>query len=269
MIATVNRRYGIKLLTFVSEQFLELLKQNQLDTFDKVWNYQVNWFEEPNERRGGWSGVGKVALINKTSAQVDGTTYAYIKKQQNHGRLTWRNPLNGEPTFKREFDRLAFLAEHQFAAPKVMFYAESKVDGKQSAVLMTAALDEYRDLSDLSLSWWKTASKKQQKNLIKVLATELRRFHDLGLVHRALYPKHIFVKNVGSSPEIALIDLEKARFSWMFWYRAFFDLAALNRHTACCRRTQCLAFFKTYLKQEKLTYKSKLLARMIIKRAQR
>ena len=136
MIATVNRRYGIKLLTFVSEQFLELLKQNQLDTFDKVWN----------ERRGGWSGVGKVALINKTSAQVDGTTYAYIKKQQNHGRLTWRNPLNGEPTFKREFDRLAFLAEHQFAAPKVMFYAESKVDGKQSAVLMTAALDEYRDL---------------------------------------------------------------------------------------------------------------------------
>ncbi len=257
------------MLTFVSEQFFKLLKQNQLDTFDKVWNYQVNWFEEPNERRGGWSGVGKVALPNKASTQVDAKTYAYIKKQQNHGRLTWRHPLRGEPTFKREFDRLTFLAEHQFVAPKVMFYAESKVDGKQCAVLMTEALDGYRDFSDLSFSWWKAASKTQQKILIKVLATELRRFHELGLVHRSLYPKHIFVKNVDSSPEIALIDLEKARFGWLFWYRAFFDLAALNRHTMCCRRTQRLAFLKTYLKQEKLTYTSKLLARMIIKRAQR
>ncbi len=257
------------MLTFVSEQFSALLKQNQLDTFDKVWNYQVNWFEEPNERRGGWSGVGKVALQNQASTQHSGETYVYIKKQQNHGRLTWRHPLSGEPTFKREFDRLTFLDEHQFAAPKVMFYAESKDDGKQCAVLMTEALDEYRDLSDLSLTWWKTASKAQQKNLIQVLATELRRFHGLGLVHRALYPKHIFVKNLDSSPEVALIDLEKARFSWIFWYRAFFDLASLNRHTTCCRRTQRLAFLKTYLKQEKLSCKSKLLTRMIIKRAQR
>ncbi len=63
-----------------------------------------------------------------------------------------------------------------------------------------------------------------------MITASVRDFHQLGLVHRVLYTKHIFVKEAEGQVKIALIHLEKARFSLFFWYRAYFDLAALNRH---------------------------------------
>lgn len=250
---------------FVAPQHAKILTTNQLNDFDSIWNLKVDWFEEPNMRRGGWSGVGQFQLKYNELASLD----LFVKKQQNHGRRTLFHPILGEPTFRREFQRLKFLEQHHFAAPKVVFYAESNVDGKPCAILMTEALSEYVPLDSLSAGWRLTASRSQQSQLTQKIAIELRRFHNLGLVHRALYPKHIFVKNAGHSPDIALIDLEKARFSLWFAYRAFFDLAALNRHAEGWRSTQRLAFFLAYMNIKKLNFFSKLMCRLIVKRAKR
>lgn len=250
---------------FIAPQHEKTLTLNQLSDFESIWNLKVDWFEEPNMRRGGWSGVGRFQLERAGLEPLD----LFVKKQQNHGRHTLFHPISGEPTFRREFERLKFLEKNNFAAPKVVFYAESKVDGKQCAILMTVALNEYVALDSFSEGWLSTASRSQQSDLIKKIATELRRFHDFGLVHRALYPKHIFVKNAEHSPEIALIDLEKARFSPWFAYRTFFDLAALNRHAEGWRATQRLAFFLAYMNIKKLSFFNKLMCRLIVKRAKR
>ena len=250
---------------FISSRHASILNRHQLNRFDAVWDYEIKWFEEPNQRRGGWSGVGRIALEDDSANQL----FLFVKKQQNHGRKTWLHPISGEPTFRREFAWLQFLEARQFHAPKVAFYAEHGSGADQRAVLMTEALTEYQPLDMLSDHLRAKASRKQQMVLIQKIAEEIRRFHDFGLVHRALYPKHIFVKDAESAPEIALIDLEKTRANRWFIFRAFFDLAALNRHAEGWRLTQRLAFFKHYLHIKKLNFLSKVLCRLIIKRSRR
>lgn len=250
---------------YIAPEHQQTLELNQMDAFEAIWDFKVDWFEEPNERRGGWSGVGRMSLENNVQEPLS----LFVKKQQNHGRKTCLHPLKGEPTFKREFERLKFLEKHQFAAPQVVFYAESNINAHQRAILMTKALEEYVPLDSLSGNWLQAATHYQKTQLIVKVAREIRRFHDIGLVHRALYPKHIFVKNADYSPEIALIDLEKARFNRWFILRAIFDLAALHRHAEGWRATQRLLFFLTYMKIKKLNYFSKLMCRLIVKRAKR
>ncbi len=148
-------------------------------------------------------------------------------------------------------------------------YAESQVGNHQRAVLVTEALTDFVPLDTLLETWFLHASLQEKNSLIMRIATEIRRFHDVGLVHRALYPKHIFLKLTDAQAEVALIDLEKARFSWLGWYRAFFDLAALNRHTVGLRRTQRLKFFMEYRRIQQLDWVSKRLCRLISQRSKR
>ncbi len=252
-------------IPFIASRHQALLAQHKLDTFDGMWDFKVDWFETPNERRGGWSGVGRVKLES-----ADGTASVFfVKKQQNHGRRTLRHPIKGEPTFRREFERLRFLSQHGFAAPVAVFYAESDAGGDQRAILVTEALSDFVPLDALEAGWRVTANQPQQHDLIMAVADALRRFHDFGLVHRALYPKHIFVKNAGTLPEIALIDLEKTRFSPWFRSRAAFDLAALCRHAEGWRAAQKMAFFLRYMRLKKLDAPAKQLCRAILRRAAR
>jgi tRNA A-37 threonylcarbamoyl transferase component Bud32 len=259
--------YGAKLLTFVADKYSDVLNKNQLDTFDKVWNYQVNWFEAPNERRGGWSGVGRLQLDVSGGKPL----CLFVKKQQNHGRLTLLHPIRGEPTFRREYKRLQYLADHEVGAPKVIFYGEKIIENKLCAILVTEELDGYQSLDSLTASWFAEdkLTRTHRQQLLKAIAASLRNFHQLGLVHRALYPKHIFVKNADMSTQVALIDLEKARFSPFFWYRAYFDLAALNRHAEHWTSVDRLYFLMQYCRLQRLGRFSKWFCRQLIKRSQR
>ena len=250
---------------FIATNFTDLLVHYQLNTFAQLWAKPIDWFETPNQRRGGWSGVGRLALINNAG----NTHIFYLKKQQNHGRRTWCNPILGEPTFRREFANLQLLAANHFAAPKVVFYAEGIDKNQPCAVLMTEELSDFKDLAELTETWLPTASRAKKMTLIKKIANEIKRFHGLGLVHRALYPKHIFVKNVNIAPEVALIDCEKMRCNNNQTNNAIFDLSALNRHSQGWRNTQRMAFLKHYLQINQLDCNSKKIARQILKRAAR
>lgn len=250
---------------FISDDYKPQLSRCSFADFNAIWDYKIDWYEEPNERRGGWSGVGRVNLV-----LGDGNTLClFVKKQQNHGRRTLTSPIKGEPTFRREFKRLVYLSEHNFAAPPVVFYGESSSRGAQRALLVTVALDDYQSLEEVLNLWWNIANPKKKSSLIAKVAIEIKRFHDLGLVHRALYPKHIFIKNFAYSPEIALIDLEKARFNFLSSYRAYFDLAALSRHSFNVSTRQKLTFFKQYLGIKKMNFYQKFLCRLIAKRSER
>jgi hypothetical protein len=247
---------------FQSNHYQEVFAQHQLADFDALWQKEIDWFERPNERRGGWSGVGTLKL---------GSLQVFVKKQQNHGRSTLLHPIKGEPTFRREFERLTFLAGHAYAAPQVVFYAESNKGGHQRAILITEALTDYVPLDVITKAWFKTATTTAtlQRRLLENVASAVRQFHALGLVHRSLYPKHVFIKDALTQPQIALIDLEKARFSPLFWWRAYFDLATLNRHTKYWRRTQRLYFFMQYVQLKKLTPLAKCFCRLVIRRSTR
>lgn len=249
---------------FQSTHYQAIFAQNQLHDFDAIWARAIDWFEAPNERRGGFSGVGKLFLHTS-----DGKSYTFfVKKQQNHGRKSWAHPVLGEPTFRREFRNLVFLQKRNIGVPVAVYYAENAAANQ--AILITEDLTNFVALDTINLSQLQPA---QQHNLIKKVASEIRRFHNAGMVHRALYPKHIFVKNAQSSvniaPEIALIDLEKARLSRLAWYRAYFDLAAFSRHAIGWDDRAKLLLIKNYLEKNELGFFDKLLSNMITRRANR
>jgi len=252
---------------FKTEYYQKFFKRFDLGDFDHIWNHPIDWFEEPNKRRGGWSGVGKLDL----NAAKDDFLSVFVKKQRNHGRRTLRHPFSGEPTFRREFVRLKYLERCNIRAPKVVFYDEKTVESAACAILITETLLEYEPLDLLTEHWFKQkqVSRKQKRVLLEQVAKVLRSFHQSGLVHRALYPKHIFVKHADTQPKVALIDLEKARFRKVFWYCAYFDLSALLRHAEHWSRSDKLYFFLAYFEAEKLSRSLKWLCKRIIKRANR
>ncbi len=249
---------------FQSAHYQQIFAQHQLPDFEAIWAREITWFEPPNERRGGWSGVGKLVLQTDNGQSLS----IFVKKQQNHGRKSWLHPVFGEPTFRREFQNLVFLQKRDIGAPKVVYYAE-KLATKQ-AILISENLADFVPLDTINLTQLQLA---QQKSLVKKIATEIKRFHDTGMVHRALYPKHIFVKNAESASdnttEIAVIDLEKARFSPLAWYRAYFDLAAFLRHAIGWQDESKLLLIKSYLEKSDLSFFDKLLYSLIRRRANR
>lgn len=252
---------------FQSTHYQAIFSQNQLHDFDAIWAREIDWFEAPNERRGGSSGVGRLQLDTPQGLPLR----VFVKKQQNHGRFSLRNPIKGEPTFRREFEHLTFLEKREFDAPRVVFYGEQSTKQQMRAILITVELTGFIPLDTLTheIATKEMMSAQKKRVLLASIASKLRCFHKLNLMHRALYPKHIFVATANTTPQIALIDLEKARFSPVFWNNAYFDLAALNRHAEHWRRTERLYFFMQYCQLTRLTGFSKWLCRLIIKRALR
>lgn len=244
---------------------------NQLDTFDRVWRYDVTWFEEPNNRRGGWSGVGRIELKLPDGGEMG----AYLKRQENHSRRTFWHPIKGEPTFTREFAMLNYLKKQGVPAPELLFFGEEMVDGRQRAILMTQELAGYRALDEVANDMFAgeqhphRPALTEQNALIRAVAKTVRKLHQAKIQHRSLYAKHIFVKQSNVDPEVVFIDLEKARHSWFSFYRTWLDLAALNRHSDHWSRTRRLYFYKQYLGISRLTASSKWLCRSILKRSQR
>ena len=194
-----------------------------------------------------------------------------VKKQKNHGRRTLLHPFSGEPTFRREFKRLKYLEQKKLGAPKVVFYGEKSTENSNRSILITKTLMGYESFDVVTQQMFERddITKKQKRQLLAEVAKASRHFHQAHLVHRAFYPKHIFVKNAISQPKIAFIDLEKSRFKRSINYAAYFDLSALLRHTEYWSQSDRLYFFLQYFQKPQLTPWLKVLCRQIIRRASR
>ena len=44
---------------YVDERWRPIMTYNGLPDFDALWRLDAQWFEEPNRRRGGWSGTAR------------------------------------------------------------------------------------------------------------------------------------------------------------------------------------------------------------------
>ena len=259
--------YFFDLIMFQSAHYKTIFERHQLGGFTQLWHHTIDWFEEPNYRRGGWSGVGQLVL----SQQGCNDLSVFVKKQQNHGRQTLWHPFSGEPTFRREFERLKYLEQKSILAPKVVFYGEQMIDGVGCAILITETLLDFEPLDQLTqqLLTFDQATRQRKRCLLKAIANASRRLHQSGVVHRAFYPKHIFVKNAFTQAEVAFIDLEKSRFKQLSIFATYFDLAALYRHAEGWSHSDCLYFLLHYFQTPHLTPWLKFLCRMIVKRAVR
>ncbi|MBJ9977009.1 phosphotransferase [Pseudomonas sp. S75] len=179
---------------------LALLQRHGLDDFEALWALQLDAVDEPNTGRGGWSSVFRLEL--------EGKGY-YLKRQRDYLTHTLHRPL-GEPTFAREFRNIRRYQALGIPALQAVFYGERKAGGAHRAMLMTRALDEWRDLETL-LAQWPQLGPAQRQGILAACAELARTLHAAGQVHGCFYPKHIFLRERREGWQAQLIDLEKTR----------------------------------------------------------
>jgi hypothetical protein len=251
---------------FIASEHQQTLELNHIDNFEAIWNLKVDWFEEPNERRGGWSGVGKLNL----KSMAKGSLGVFLKRQENHGRRTFRHPIKGEPTFSCEFRMMQHLARHQVPSLTPVAFGQRLHEGNLQSLLMTEELVGFIPLEEATNQLFLNGRPDLhvQKELIKRVATTVKKLHKAGIQHRSLYPKHLFV-DMSNLKEPVVIDLEKSRIKWFSFMRTFYDLSTLNRHAVHWSKTARLYFFKQYLGVEKLSAWQIMMLKMIAKRSTR
>jgi len=231
---------------YFADNWQAIFAHNGFRTFDDFWQREIEWFEQPNFRRGGWSGVGRCELKTPTG----GTVAVFVKRQENHVTRTWRHPIRGSATLEREFANLLEFERLRLPAPALLYFASHQVEGKLRAVLITEELGGFRSLEARAGEWSCNGRPAIQvrTNWIKAMAEVISRMHAHRFQHNCLYAKHLFLRaGVGEPIEIRIIDLEKARRRCLRNRAVYRDLDTLNRHAPGWSRTDRLRFLKAYL----------------------
>lgn len=249
---------------YVSESWLDVLKANELDTFEKLWPVAEDaWFEPPNHARGGWSGVTRQTL----NMPNGGTAGIFVKRQENHVYRSWRHFFRPAATLEREFRNCVRFRELGIPSMEPIYFAERRVDGKLRAILITCELEGYRPLDSADYRPISRLGRVQRNRLIESIAVVIRQMHAHHFQHTCLYPKHLFVKkNADASLDIRFIDLEKTR--WLPFRRQITmrDLDSLQRHAKGWARTDKLRFFLAYRQEKKVSLSSKKLLTAILRK---
>lgn len=185
----------------------QILAGAGLASFAALWDAATIAVETGNTARGGTSSVGVLELVTPA-----GLRRYYLKRQRNFNCRTLRHCWRGIPLAQREYQAIAALRERGIATLEVAAFGRERRAGEDRALLLTRALDGYRDL-DIWLA--ENPQQPMRERLMTAIGTLLAALHDAGWRHGCLYPKHLFVADDFAAGEVAtplrLIDLEKCK----------------------------------------------------------
>lgn len=208
----------------MSADLVELARLSGDAAIDAWLAVPGEWVEEPNERRGGQSGVKRI--LTSDGRQL------YRKQQHGHIYRSWRHPF-GYPTAMRERDALLHSHVLGVPVPKLLFAACRKQRGNWQAVLVTEALEGFCSLEQCyldrqELQWGEVLHHRVLKEIGRVLG----RLNRGKRQHGCLYLKHVFVRVRGDEVDVALIDMEKSRKRLTRWRAARHDLRQMARRSS-------------------------------------
>ncbi len=243
---------------YIAEKWQDILVFNNLDTSQKIWALKAEWFEEPNYRRGGWSGVSRIEL----KLPEGGSMFFYLKRQEDHVSRSLRHPIKGISTFLREFNNIEAFNRHSIPSLEVLFFEAWEENGHQRAVILTKELEGYYPLSSdqFQPGGEFVATLVQRGKLFSKLAWLMQKMHANNFQHNCFYLKHIFAKPMDDGElELAVIDLEKVKQRFSKKQAVFRDLYTLNRHAKNWALKDKVRFYQDYQNERKLSPQSKKL----------
>ena len=226
--------------TYRAKEWQDILRLQGLNSFEDLWeceknrNIETHWVEEPNQRRGGWSGVVRIVLHDAVGKE----RVAFLKRQSNHLYYSIGNPFKGRPTFEREFRNIIRFNRHKIPTVNPIYFSKRGND----AILMTEELTGYRSLKSWFQEWEETGFPKGvlRNRIINELARVVGKIHQNHYKHCCLVFKHVFLNLDNNEVKISIIDLEKLR----YW-------ASKQR----CRITDLDSLFRTRINKIKATDK--------------
>ena len=225
---------------FETPEINECFKKAGMDGFEQIWSMKLPFFEDPNYRRNGRSGVSKHTINDGNGCEMS----IFIKRQQNHNYRAWTHPLKGLPTFYREYKTILRLRQRQINTLRPLYFGVRKSGPDHQAILITLALDGFYPLTQ-----WEKFKGAKENSVIKQIAVELSKMHSYKIQHGGLYDKHIFAridKDTGEA-EAKLVDLEKSRYAFSRQKAALHDLDQLFRHSPAWRREHKQLLLEYYL----------------------
>lgn len=240
---------------YIADKWRDILVFNKLDSYEKVWALEAEWFEEPNYRRGGWSGVSRIEL----KLPLGGKVGVFLKRQEDHVTRSIAHPIKGILTFAREFDVIRRFQKHGIPSLDLVLFNQWKEAGHRRACIMTEELAGYFPLSS---DEYKVGGKffentDQKTMLFKKLAALMHIMHQHHFQHGCFYPKHIFAKQLTTGGvDLRVIDLEKVKKLFYKQRAVFRDLDTLLRHSQDWSIDDKLAFFKIYQGEDELNARS-------------
>lgn len=237
---------------FINERWRSVLAFNKLDDFDALWKLDAEWFEAPNRRRGGWSGVARCdLLLPNEQREGERTAAIFLKRQENHNTRSLLHPLRGIPTFLREFRRI--MAYRGYAIPTLepVYFGMRGCGQDQRAILVTEELTGFVSLEAYEQTWVCNSHDvpwHERMRVLRAVAGLLREMHAHGIRHGCFYPKHVFVCiRADGSVGARVIDLEKSRRRPAVMC-ALRDLYSLNYYASpAWNRADRIRFLKRYL----------------------
>jgi len=249
---------------YVNDDWLPILQHNHLDSFEALWELNKDdWFEPPNYRRGGWSGVMRTRILLPDGRGVG----IFVKRQENHFFRSWRNLFRLTATFEREFRNLMNFRKLGVRTLEPIYYCQKTVNGKLRAIIVTRELEGYQPFDAECYKPIGKIGKNRRSRLISRVAKTLRAMHDARLQHNCLYLKHVFVKEeADGTVDARVIDLEKAKWRPIRSIITTRDLYSLSRGAEGWSRTERLRFFLAYRNEARLSAESKKLLRGIVRR---
>ncbi|EZQ15637.1 InaA protein [Halopseudomonas bauzanensis] len=191
--------------------------------FEHWWSMDGEWVEEPNQRRGGESGVKLLPPLQP------GQPPLYSKRQIGHLFRSWRHPF-GLPTVLREEQALIACEQLGVTVPKRVFCAARKQLGRWQALLITEELSGFVSLDQWYAEHAPKLDENSRKAVLRRLALVLQRLHRGRRQHGCLYSKHVYISLTAKVPEVALLDLEKSRIRLLRSKAINHDLSQLRRH---------------------------------------
>lgn len=257
---------------FASEAIQQQLQTAGLDSFEAIWALEAKWVEKPNFARQGWSGMCRIEL-NGPALPLMGV---YLKRQENHGYRSLRNPFHYQPTAYREYQCLVAMQAAAITAPDVLYYGERHTGKKTQAILMTREipqsipLDDYLHLAD-------ERPPAEVRQVIQDTADLIGKLHRHRFQHSALYGKHVLIS--GFEPHKfpphaeqclvpCLIDVEKTRRRLSRIAIAVRDLSQFHRRVPWAE-TQWDTFLEQYVIVSQMRGLKPILSWLIHQKARR
>ena len=224
-----------------------LLNETGLLDIESASQREFDWFEEPNRRRGGWSGVSRIEL-NPEAPEAERRA-VFLKIQQNHFYVAPNTCFLKRLTFEREFAAIQALRPHSEAIPQVVMFAKWQENGNRGSILVTEALDTWIPLRPWLLGELDQPApdKETLHRAFDAIAKTARSINQAGWIHMCFSAKHIFVKEQSDSTfSVRVVDLEKTRKRVGLDRRTLKDCSHFMRHTPNLTDPDKTHFLKAY-----------------------
>ena len=248
---------------WIAPEWEEALKQADLLNIEALTTREFDWFEEPNRRRGGWSGVTRIVL-NPEAAPQDQQA-VFLKIQQNHFYRAPSTFFLKRLSFAREFDALQALAPVVSCIPNLLQFAQWEHDGNRGSVIMTEALEGLQPFDQWLRKQENAAAPHQSEPIRKALqsiASAAREVHNAGWAHFGFYPKHAFIrKDENGNYTTCLIDLEKARQPLRSSQCTIEDVSRFLRHSPELNNQEKVEYLRAYFQTDTFSNSQKRMIR--------